>query len=389
MSAIKLATSEGVILLVNVYMPTDVSDTDSCEKYVDICSTIIAMFVDSDAVRMIVAGDFNCRPGTRFHKIYTEFLVEHNLVCVDSYQLQNAVTFISDDGLRSSWIDHILCSRSLLPVFTDVEVLYGMICSDHRPLSALLGCSLTSIVDTVQPGCNGATDKYYPCWDRVSNEDISRYQCRLDELLSAVNIPVDLISCNGECCDLCEHRTLVNMYYDEIISCIITATENVIPRSKICGNEHNVPGWADYVDEKHDIARQAFLHWCHDGKPRYGPSYAHMYRSRAAFKQALRFCKRNKERLQADALALSYNNVHAKKFWKGVTTVANRKATAHVNKISGAVGEQNICDMWYNHFRHLYNSVHTDRDKYAFYETVETNDRQSSVRVTIADVRMP
>ena len=65
--AIKLATSEGLILLVNAYMPTDVSDIDSCEEYVDICSKIITMFVDNDAVRMTVAGDFNCRPGTRFY----------------------------------------------------------------------------------------------------------------------------------------------------------------------------------------------------------------------------------------------------------------------------------------------------------------------------------
>ena len=99
------------------------------------------------------------------------------------------------------------------------------------------------------------------------------------------------------------------------------------------------------MEEKHDIARQAFLQWCHNGKPRFGPGYVLMYRSRAAFKQALRFCKRNKERLQANALAHSYNNVDAKKFWKGVTAADNRKATAHVNKISDAVGEQNICDV--------------------------------------------
>ena len=79
----------GLLLLVNVYMPTDGSDIDSHEEYVDICSKIIAMFVDSDAVRLIVAGDFNCRPGTRFHKIYTEFPVDNEQVCVDSCRLQN------------------------------------------------------------------------------------------------------------------------------------------------------------------------------------------------------------------------------------------------------------------------------------------------------------
>ena len=112
-----------------------------------------------------------------------------------------------------------------------------------------------------------------------------------------------------------------------------------------------------------------------------------MYKSRAAFKQALRFCKRNKERLKADALALSFNNVDAKKFWNGVTSAANCKATSQVNVIGGAVGEQNICNMWCNHFRQLYNSVHTDSDKCAFYESVENIVSQSQKRVTVADVR--
>ena len=43
--------------------------------------------------------------------------------------------------------------------------------------------------------------------------------------------------------------------------------------------------------------------------------------------------------------------------------------------------------MWCNHFRQLYNSVHTDSDKYAFYETVQIIDKQSPVRVTVADIR--
>jgi len=76
-------------------------------------------------------------------------------------------------------------------------------------------------------------------------------------------------------------------------------------------------------------------------------------------KYCMHFCKRNKERLQADALALSYNNDDVKKFWNGVTSATNSKATSQVNVIGGTVGEQN---MWCNHFRQLYNSVHTDSD---------------------------
>ena len=90
---------------------TDGSDIDTHEEYVDICSTIIAVFMDSDAVRLIIAGDFNCRPGTRFHKIYMAFLEEYELVCVDSCQLQNVDTFISDDGTRTSVADPGIVGR--------------------------------------------------------------------------------------------------------------------------------------------------------------------------------------------------------------------------------------------------------------------------------------
>jgi len=72
---------------------------------------------------------------------------------------------------------------------------------------------------------------------------------------------------------MCEHHNLFDVYYNKIIGCISCATENVIPPHSVHNNQHNIPGWTEYVAEKHDIARHAFLNWVHDGKPKYGPSY--------------------------------------------------------------------------------------------------------------------
>ena len=120
-----------------------------------------------------------------------------------------------------------------------------------------------------------------------------------------------------------------------------------IPTVTIRNNHHNVPGWSDYmyVTEKHDVARHAFFDWLSDGKPRCGPSFQLMLKSRAAFKQALRFCKRHKVQLQAYALAYSYKNSDSNQFGKKISDISNSKATAHVNKI-GDIGEENICSMW-------------------------------------------
>jgi len=58
-----------------------------------------------------------------------------------------------------------------------------------------------------------------------------------------------------------------------------------------------------------------------------------MYRTRAAFKQAFRFCHKQNKQIMADACARSHMNNDAKQFWNNVSKMANKNVTAHVNKI--------------------------------------------------------
>ena len=74
---------------------------------------IHAAIVDIDAVHTIIAGDFNCVPNSRFYTEFANFADENNLVTTDLNRLSDTVTYISDDGCKSSWIDHILCSYSV------------------------------------------------------------------------------------------------------------------------------------------------------------------------------------------------------------------------------------------------------------------------------------
>jgi len=53
----------------------------------------------------------------------------------DYTRLTDVFTFCSDDCLRQSWIDHVVCSVSLDNLIESVSVMTGIICSDHRPLS--------------------------------------------------------------------------------------------------------------------------------------------------------------------------------------------------------------------------------------------------------------
>ena len=65
-TAVILQSNYGPVLFVSVYMPTNYGDADCYEEYVAICGKITALFAESDAIHMVVVGDFNCQAGSRF-----------------------------------------------------------------------------------------------------------------------------------------------------------------------------------------------------------------------------------------------------------------------------------------------------------------------------------
>ena len=134
LTAVKFNSCVGPVLLVCVYMPTDVGDHDCLECYIDACSRISALYSDPDIVHAIIGGDFNCQVGTRFYNVFASCAAENRFQLSDVKRLVNASTFCSDDGTRSSWIDHFLCSHSVDDLILTVQVLDQFITSDHKHL---------------------------------------------------------------------------------------------------------------------------------------------------------------------------------------------------------------------------------------------------------------
>jgi len=64
--AIEILTSDGPLLILSVYMPIYTGDNECVENYIDTCAKITALYNDSSSINMIVAGDFNCQPRSRF-----------------------------------------------------------------------------------------------------------------------------------------------------------------------------------------------------------------------------------------------------------------------------------------------------------------------------------
>jgi len=68
--------------------------------------------------------------------------------------------------------------------------------------------------------------------------------------------------------------------------------------------------------------------------------------------------------MKADAYADADYDKDARKFWNTVQRISNSVATSSINSVKNVSGEQNIADMWQEHFRNNSCSNTTHRDNY-------------------------
>jgi len=185
---------------------------------------------------------------------------------------------------------------------------------------------INCIVDGLGTHSHG---KKYCDWFRASCNDLERYKLQLSACIKCINIPSSVLSSEVTANESIVQKELSD-YYDNIITCIANATETCIPHSIKRHCQYSVPGWSYYVHDKHDEARQAFLVWVADGKPRCGIAYQTIYKTRAAFKQTLRFCRRHEEQMKAYSLAKSHDDKNAKTFWGNVAKVSCKQESPAV-----------------------------------------------------------
>lgn len=349
-TGININSSIGPLLILNVYMPTNYNDDASFESYLDCLSKLHALILDTEAIHTLIVGDFNCSPGSKFFPEFVKFSVDNNLLTSDLNRLHDVATYISDDGCKQSWVDHILSSNGVDKLINTVNILYDVIVSDHRPISFTVQCDFgTQHNSYITIRTN--SDNMVPQWSICDDATLYNYAAYLDNLLQDIVIPYDALLDNSRDYSF---LPLIDKFYNDIIKCISTAIADVIPKRKRPISSFNVPGWNTFVQEKHEAAREAFLMWVDSGRPRFGYDFDVMKRTRALFKLALRHCKNNIEELKADACAESLFDKGSRKFWNNVYKISNDKATSHVNSVGGATGAHNVAVMWKNHFQTLY-----------------------------------
>jgi len=108
-------------------MPTNYGDDSSYDAYMDCLGKLHATMIDSETLHTFIAGDFNCSPGSRFFHEFVSFSDDKNMIMSDINLLSGVYTYISDDSLRVSWVDHVLATSSVDELIDNMCILNDVI----------------------------------------------------------------------------------------------------------------------------------------------------------------------------------------------------------------------------------------------------------------------
>ena len=94
-----------------------------------------------------------------------------------------------------------------------------------------------------------------------------------------------------------------------------------------------------------------------------------MRTARAAFKHAMRRCRREEEALRAEAMAAKLRGGDSRAFWRCVSASGGAAAATRPDRIDGAVGEEAVANLWATKFGNVLNSLKDQEHQQEFYSS--------------------
>lgn len=358
---IEISIDDRRFIIFSVYMPYQCLLHE--EIYLEKLGLLKAILDEFDTTCYAVFGDWNANLKDVSNSMFANHLINFssdNNLAISTKVLLNSdsYTYVSDSWSTVSWLDHVLCSRDMHNAIIDTNILYELTVSDHIPFYVTFDMGNVPQITSHSNGINPKLN-----WDALSIKDIDRYCNLTEEFLKTINIPVAAITCVDSNCIDENHRSLLNRFYNDIISQLNNASKQVFTFTNN-KRANIVPGWSEYVSDHYTVVKEAHIMWKDAGKPRQGPIHDVYIKSRAQFKYALRYVKNNESDMRKDSLARKLANHSPAEFWKEIKAMNNNK-TPLPSCIEGVSGAENIADLWRGHFEDLLNSVgHSKQAKF-------------------------
>ena len=298
--AIEMTIESIKFIILNVYLPYQKHEHE--DLYLEQLGYIKSFIDEINSTSLVILGDFNANLGLMGTKLFTNHMTEF---CSDNNMLISSQLLLPRDSYsyvctregisHYSWLDHVVSSRDFHNCINNISILYDLSDEDHIPF--VMDLNIDSLPSLTLDN-NDITVKI--SWDNIKECDLRKYLNLTDKNFNNIDIPVEALICKDLNCGNITHKELLDKFFCDITNCLNVSSEHLL---KINKNFENKPGWSDYVSDLYKYSKEMRLIWINNGKPRKG-AISHEYTcSKARFKYALRYIRKNETILRKDSLA--------------------------------------------------------------------------------------
>ena len=364
--------SAGVkILLICVYMPCDDGTIDSYIKMGDILDEISSIISIYQGYKLYVMGDFNTdtQRVTLNANLLKNFIKCEYLNCSSvDFNLNGKSTFIGPNG-KKSVIDHLLYRRDDLSSIKDYRILIeGDNLSDHNPI--IVKVEICNVFDICKssPCTKLVEDCKKPGdtnWSKATEFDIITYKNTLDVMLTNVMLSEEVLQCSSLNCSNAKHYYELVQFSDDLCRVMKGASSISIPKHRN-KKVREVPGWNENVK----VYKDRSMYWCNIWKEAGCPVNCELDNvrkyARSQYHAAVRYVKKNKEKILKNKVKYDLENKNFHDFWKTIKKMKNCIST-YSSVVDGETGVKNITNVFYNKYKSLYNSCKIDKEYNTFF----------------------
>jgi hypothetical protein len=384
---LELVSEHKKVLLLNVYLPYDDGTNLSVQNYQQYLSKLESIMSEYSSSYCASIGDFNANVsvnGHRFGKELKSYCNDENLCISDCvYAARDTFIFLNEAHGTVAWLDHVVSTQSFNDIVESVWADYKVVASDHFPMFVNILVSRINMSTPVSKGLSSGDTQIK--WSELTDQQIAEYRNVTEHALSLIKLNHSLILCDSPTCNNPEHTAAISLMYNNIVDALLSSAEHLQQRVKRKFNP--IPCWNDLCKDLHEQARDTFLMWCANGKPRTGPIFQLMRSARARFKLVFRQCKSQESTNDMNRLALKLMSTKPKDFWKEFKRINNANMSPPLAAtVSGCCGEQQIADMWGQHYKTLLNSSNDTSKESTVMHCLQQGDQYTLERFSPLDV---
>lgn len=346
---IKVRVSDKDILLVNVYLNSDIWEIETLNKYLESLSKLESLLDDEKFDSIYFTGDFNADPVSgRAWQNLSNFMNNNHLKCFDVEELpQDTFTFIGYGNSQSRWLDHLIGIDSSFIDVHSIKVLSGINGSDHLPMEfSLKFANIQSCKESNYSSPSGLFQDYIN-WKHIRPVEIKKMNEQINCAMKNF-YEMSELCCLNLGCRKADHIMKINQLYKFIVSTITRSSEQFKKRSIRKDKFKVIPGWNRNVKSLHTRARLDYLEWIGVGRPMDTSVHHFMLNSRKEFKTALNNCKLNEHKEICKSIIEKFQSKNFREFWNNVRR--QKASLKRTNIINGEIENKKIVKIFADKF---------------------------------------